>query len=289
VESSDYTTTESKSRENFLRILLQGKEEYRINDAFIWHLFQCGVKDDLLNAFEEIKGKKYRRKTGLLRLLDDLGIGNKKLREQCLEAGLIGFMSETILREGQVLLSDRAGQFAILNHAACWVHMERPLRKLQATSPQAEESISQVRAAIWDLYEKLKKASLTQTGKEEVHKLYDQLVAMRSISPGVNEVIAAFAEYREEMLKALDYPGLPPHNNDSERDLRGFVKRRNISGSTKSEEGKVFRDGLTTLKQTCYRLGISFFGFLREWFARAPTNLAELVKEKYRARLNSAT
>lgn len=34
-----YTTSYSKSRENFLRILLQGKEGYHINDAMIWHLF----------------------------------------------------------------------------------------------------------------------------------------------------------------------------------------------------------------------------------------------------------
>lgn len=284
-----YKTTFSKSRENFLKILLQGREGYWINEAFIWHLYQCGAEDDLLNYFEELKGKKYRRKQRLMQLLDHLDIENKKLRAQCLEAGLLGFISETVLRKDQVLLSDRAGQFAILNHAACWVHMERPLRKLKVTSPEAEASLKQVRDAIWTLYDKLKEASLTQTGKEEVHKLYDELVKLKSISPGINEVIASFSQYREEMLKALDYPGLPTHNNDSERDIRGMVKRRNISGSTKSEEGKAFRDGLMTLKQTCFRLGISFFGYLKEWFGREPTSLAELIQDKYRATLNPGT
>ena len=47
-----YKTTSSKSRINFLKILLQGKEGYIINEAFIWHLFQSGVDDDVLNAFE---------------------------------------------------------------------------------------------------------------------------------------------------------------------------------------------------------------------------------------------
>ena len=54
-----YTTSFSKSRENFLKIILQGKEGYHINDAMIWHLFQSGVKDDVLNLFEELKGKTY--------------------------------------------------------------------------------------------------------------------------------------------------------------------------------------------------------------------------------------
>ena len=277
-----YRTTTSKSRENFLKILLQGKEGYIINQAFIWHLFQSGVEDDLLNHFEECTGKRCQTKKGFNRILNDLGIRNKKLRLQCIEAGLIGFISETILKPGQVFLSDRAGQFAIFNHAGCWVHMERPLRKLKVSTPKAEKELAQVREAIWNLYEKTKEASRTQTGKEEIHKLYDQLVAMRSISPGVNEVIASFEKYREEMLKALDYPNLPLHNNDSERDIRGVAKRRNISGSTKSEKGKMFRDGLITLKQTCARLGISFMGYLRSWFNRQPVNLANLVRDRYR-------
>jgi hypothetical protein len=194
----------------------------------------------------------------------------------------VGFISETILKSGQVLLSDRAGQFAIFNHAGCWVHMERPLRKLKVSSSKAERELEQVREAIWNLYDKVKEASRMQTGKQEVHKLYDQLVAMRSISPGVNEVITSFSQYREEMLKALDHPRLPLHNNDSERDIRGVTKRRNISGSTKSEEGKIFRDGLNTLKQTCARLGISFAGYLKSWFARQPVDLANTVRDRYR-------
>ncbi len=276
-----YKTTSSKSRANFLQILLQGKEGYLINEAFIWHLFQCGVEDDLLNRLEEHAGKKYRTKKGLNRLLNTLGIKNKKLRIQCLEAGLVGFISETILKPGQVLLSDRAGQFAVFDHAGCWVHMERPLRKLEAATDEAEQEIQRVREAIWILYGKLKEAALTQVGKSEVHELYDQLIAMKSISPGVTEVIASFAQYREEMLKALDYPGLPLHNNDSERDIRGVAKRRNISGTTKSEEGRKFRDGLLTLKQTCARLGLSFWGYLTAWFMRRPVDLAHAVRTKY--------
>lgn len=84
------------------------------------------------------------------------------------------------------------------------------------------------------------------------------------------------------MLKALDHPGLPLHNNDSERDIRGVAKRRNISGTTKSEEGRKFRDGLLTLKQTCARLGISFCGYLTGWFKQQPFDLAGAVREKYR-------
>lgn len=73
-----YKTSYSKSRDNFMRILLQGKEGYCINEAMIWHLFQCGVEDDVLNLFEEHKEKNYQSKKGLHRFLNALGLKSKK-------------------------------------------------------------------------------------------------------------------------------------------------------------------------------------------------------------------
>jgi hypothetical protein len=160
--------------------------------------------------------------------------------------------------------------------------MERPLRKLIASTPQIEAEIQQVREAIWLLYEQVKEASLCQQGKEQVLEAYDALIERKVISPGVREVLVAFKNYREEMLKALSHPGLPLHNNDSERDISRVVKFRDISGGTKSEEGKLFRDGLMTLKQTCYRLGENFWDYLRYWFRNEPINLAECVCQRYR-------
>ena len=277
-----YKTTPSKSRLNFLKLLSQGKEGYVINDAFIWHLFESGVEDDILNSFEAYKGKRYSGKKGLIRLINAMGLRGKKLRLTCLEAGLVGFVQEK-LKPGQVLISDRAGQFNILNHADCWVHMERPLRKLVASTRNIETEIGEVREAIWTLYEQVKEASISQKGKEQVLKAYDALVAKKVVSPGVRAVLDAFQEHREGLLKALDHPGLPLHNNDSERDIRGMVKFRNISGSTKSDEGMSFRDGLITLKQTCYRLGENFWGYLNRWFQRKPVDLAMRIRQSYQA------
>ena len=112
-------------------------------------------------------------------------------------------------------------------------------------------------------------------------EVYDTLVAKEVVSPGVREVLKNFKNYREEMLKALDHPGLPLHNNDSERDIRRVVKFRDVSGGTKSEEGKQFRDGLMTLKQTCYRVGQNFWEYLRSWFREEPIDLAECVRQSY--------
>lgn len=62
--------------------------------------------------------------------------------------------------------------------------------------------------------------------------------------------------------KILDRPDIPLHNNLSERDIREYVKRRKISGSTRSENGRLCRDSFTSLKKTCRKLGISFWKYL---------------------------
>ena len=108
--------------------------------------------------------------------------------------------------------------------------MERPLRKIISTSNLVEQELTEVREAIWQLYLEIKEVSLSQVGKENVHNLYDAFVTMKTSSAEINAVIGNFSTYREEMLKALDHPGLPLHNNNSERDIRGVAKRRNISG-----------------------------------------------------------
>lgn len=279
---SYYKSTPSKSRENFLNILLQGKEGYHVNDAMIWHLSQCGVKDHVLYLFEECKEKKHTSKQGFQRLLKKLSIEGKKQTKQCLEAATIGFISETILKEDQVLLSDRAGQFSILNHAGCWVHMERPLRKIPVTSSVIENDLEGLRGVIWETYRKLKEAVVNGTGREEVESLYDKIVSTTSSSPQIAEVVRNFRDYRDELLKALDYPTVPLHNNGSEQSVREMVKRRDVSGSTQSEEGQKFRDGLATIKQTCRKLGISLYTFVLQHFRGNPLDLSDLVRQCYR-------
>lgn len=204
--------------------------------------------------------------------MNTLEINNKKIRELCIEAELIGFIQETMLKPGQ---------FSILNHAGCWVHMERPLRKLIASTTEMETEIYQVGEAIWTLYDQVGEASRSQKGKNEVMLAYNTLITKEVISPSEKKVLENFKKFSEEMLKSLDHPGLPLHNNDSERDIRSMVKFRNISGSTKSEEERVFRDSLLTLKQTCFRTGVNFWMYLRAWFRRQPINLAEHVQDCY--------
>jgi hypothetical protein len=78
----------------------------------------------------------------------------------------------------------------------------------------------------------------------------------------LNQLLKRIAKNKHELLRVLDRPELPLHNNLSEGDIRDYVKKRKISGSTRSENGRRCRDTFASLKKTCRKHGISFWKYL---------------------------
>ena len=69
---------------------------------------------------------------------------------------------------------------------------------------------------------------------------------------------------KDELLRVLERPTTPLHNNGTETDVREFVIKRKVSGGTRSEEGKKSRDSFVSLKKTCVKLEINFFCYLQD-------------------------
>ena len=84
------------------------------------------------------------------------------------------------------------------------------------------------------------------------------------------------------MLRVLDRPCVPLHTNLSERHLRDYVKKRKISGGTRSESGRRARDTFASLKKTCRELGVNFWAYLQDRVrggGQIP-RLAELIRRR---------
>ncbi len=62
----------------------------------------------------------------------------------------------------------------------------------------------------------------------------------------------------------LDRPDIPLHTNGSETDIREYVKKRKVSGGTRSDQGRQCRDTFASLKKTCRKLDISFWDYLTD-------------------------
>jgi hypothetical protein len=88
--------------------------------------------------------------------------------------------------------------------------------------------------------------------------------------------------HKQKLLLVLKRPDIVLHTNGSEGDIRGYVKWRKISGGTRSDLGKRCRDGFASLKKTCRKLGISFWGYLGDRIGRhgeiAP--LPDIIRER---------
>ena len=184
------------------------------------------------------------------------------LLEQLLEWGILissGQLSHMLTKD-IVVLSDDAGQFNVLHHALCWIHIERNLQKIHTYTAQQRKEPDQVLKRFWQLYQQLKayRQNPDKGNKEIIIEQFDKICDWQTQWIALQKGLDKLRTYKQEMLVCLEYPSTPLHNNQSERDIREYVKKRKISGSTRSENGRKARDTFTSLKKTCRKMNISF-------------------------------
>lgn len=70
----------------------------------------------------------------------------------------------------------------------------------------------------------------------------------------LDQLLPRLKRRKAELLRVLERPETPLNTNASERDLRGFVIKRKISGGTVSRDGRQARDSMLGLMKTCQSL-----------------------------------
>jgi len=278
-----FESTQSKSRVNFLELLRAGHEDYVLNAGALDYMAGHKLPQKKLKLLEE--GKSFASKDDWDTYLEAIGIKGPKHIRIATEGALTGSLLAHGFPTTMGIVSDDAGQFNVFRHALCWIHAERNIDKLVPLNPTHAKHIDWVRCQIWDLYADLKayktdEALHTPQFQEEIRSRFDELCRTRTNYQTLNEHLKRLARNKEELLRVLDDPGLPLHNNLSESDIREYVSRRKISGSTRSEDGRRCRDTFTSLKKTCRKLGISFWQYLHDRLARVNSipPLAEVVR-----------
>lgn len=118
-----------------------------------------------------------------------------------------------------------------------------------------------------------KQASDITTGAH-IETRFETLCATQTCFVSLNQALQRLHRNKNEFLRVLQFPELPLHNNLSERDIRDYVKKRKISGSTRSQAGRRCRDTFASLKKTCRKNGLSFWQYLQDrifgWHRSAP-------------------
>ena len=261
-----FQTTVSKSRINFLQLLRAGHTDYVISGVAREYMAAQKLPKELLAKLTGAAGKVFADAKQWHAALAEWGVTGDRHVKIATEGALLGSVLTHGVNPQLVIISDDAGQFNVLLHALCWIHAERLLAKLIGFNNAQREALAKIRTAVWELYRDLKAYKVKPTAKikRELNARFDALCLTPTCFASLNDALLRMHRNKSELLMVLDRPELPLHNNLSEGDIREYVKRRKISGGTRSEDGRRARDTFASLKKTCRKLGISFWQYLND-------------------------
>jgi Transposase IS66 family len=282
-----FKSTQSKSRVNFLELLRAEQRDYVINAGALEYMQHRGLPKAQLTVLES-HGGRFADHAAWEQHLAEVGIKSPRHVTLATEGALMGSLLAHGFPIELAIVSDDAGQFNVFAHALCWIHAERGLSRLIPFNDNHRKAQSWVQTQIWNLYGDLKtyQAAPTETLKRAISQGFDHLCATQTDFETLNQALKRLHHNKAELLLVLEKPWLPLHNNLSERDIREYVKKRKISGSTRSDLGRRCRDTFASLKKTCRKHAISFWEYLKDRVSgkNAILPLPEIIRQAAQAR-----
>lgn len=199
---------------------------------------------------------------------------------------IAAYQSQTTLPVVDILVCDEAGQFVGVtqSRALCWVHDARHYKKLLPHCWEYQALLDTFMGAYWRFYRDLLAYRARPSPAEAVRlrAAFDALFATRTGYLALDERIAKTRAHREELLRVLDHPELPLHNNRSELAVRRRVRKRDVSFGPRTAAGAKAWDSLHTLAATAQIHGVNFLHYLQDRLSgayRLPS-LASLVTQR---------
>ena len=285
-----FETTSKKNRINFLKLLRGEKTEYILSSEALNYMKEQKLPKKKWHKLNLSVNRVFKDEEEWERYLKEIEITKSSHVKKATEGALLGTIISYGVSPELGIMSDGAGQFRLLEHGLCWVHAERLINKLIPLTVEQKTAVELVQDQIWEFYQDLKryKNLTTEEQNQEQARLsirFDEIFSQSSCFESLDQVLARLKRRKAELLLVLEKPELPLHNNASEQDIREFVKKRKISGSTRSEDGRRCRDTFASLKKTCRKLGVSFWNYLRDRVSSKNQipQLGQLIEKKVRS------
>ena len=263
-----FITTASKSRLNFLELLNAGDTTHLINDAALAYMRAHNLSGKVIALLSSHATRRFADRAAWGAHLEALGITALDVHPDpvrvATEAALWGSITAQGLLDDTVIVSDGASQFDVGHHAACWVHAERLVHKLDAFTEDRRAAKETIRDRIWTLYADLKAyaAAPTPEAKAELATRFDAIFTTKTCFVTLDRLLKRLHAKKADLLMVLERPDTPLHTNGSESDIRSHVTRRKVSGGTRSDLGRDCRDAFLGLIKTCAKQSIQFWDYL---------------------------
>jgi hypothetical protein len=186
----------------------------------------------------------------------------------------------------QTLVCDDAPQFAMLTEeiALCWIHDGRHYKELAPRLAHHKEQLTTFLTKYWNYYHGLRRYrdDPTAAKAERLRRGFDKLFQPTTGYEALDKRIAITRQKRQSLLRVLDHPELPLHNNPAELGARQRVRKRDISFGPRSDAGTRAWDTFQTLADTARKLGVNSYHYLRDRICGAPDlqRLADRIAEQ---------
>jgi hypothetical protein len=287
-----YFTTQKKDRLSVLEILTDyAPSRYLYNHEAKSLLDTLKLAKKPLHAIEaELPADTVMNEmqfAGHLANIDTLGAGQiTKITEAC---AIAYYQQQTDFPVIETLLADDAPQFKLLTKhmGLCWIHDARHYKKLCPVLEINQYILTNFCSEYWIYYTRLLEYQRAPNPdkKEQLTKQFDKLFATVTDYDDLNDRVAKTLAKKVEMLRILDLPELPLHNNASELAARVQARVRDISFQTRSDAGTKIKDTFMSINETAKKLGVSFYDYVYDRVSgefKLPS-LADLIKQKAHA------
>ena len=168
-------------------------------------------------------------------------------------------------------VTDGARQYLDISnrHAKCWIHEIRHYKKLMPFLDHHRSLLDVVMDQIWGLFDLLNiyKTRPDKSLRVVIEWKFNWLFSRSTGYADLDERLASTDANREALLKVLDYPFIPIHNNAAEIAIREGVIKRKISYGTRSELGKRAWENMFSIMDTCRKQEVNFFHYLNGIFS----------------------
>jgi hypothetical protein len=264
--------------------VLQGlQRDYAVNEAARTYWKEHELPEPLVQKLSQHPLHFTEEKTWQAWLTES-GITDERRVRIATEGALLAGLVARGVSPDLIVLSDGAHQFVVFVHASCWIHAERPLARLIPHNDEHRAAIEKIREQIWELYQDLKayRQQPNTNQRPVLESRFDALCQQRTRYPNIDAVLKEMRDHKADLLRVLEQPTVPLHNNGCESAIREYVTKRKISGSTRSTDGRRCRDTFASLKKTCRKLGVCFWKYLQDRVRglEGIPRLAELIRER---------
>lgn len=263
-----YFTTPNKDRLTVLDVLTDfAPAQYLYNPQAQGLLNTFKLADKAIAAIEaQLPAAVVMNETEFNAQLADLGLGVRQTAHLTEACAIAYYQQQTEFPIVKTLLADDAPQFKLLTLylALCWIHDGRHYKKLKPFIPIHQQVLSDFRSRYWAYYTELLiyKREPTPDKKCWLAQEFEEIFTTSTGYEDLDDRIVKTLAKKTELLRVLEFPELPLHNNESELAARVQARVRDVSFQTRSEQGTKIKDTFMTINQTAKKLGVSFYDYV---------------------------